>query len=67
MNNRRLKFVLVGNSNVGKTAMLLRLAEGQFYPTTSTIGVEFKRRIEVIDQNEWIVEVWDTTGQPRYR
>lgn len=67
MITHKLKFVLIGNTEVGKTALLLRLVEGKFSSTIPTIGVEFRKRNEIIDQNDWVVELWDTTGQERYR
>lgn len=63
MIDRKMKFILIGNTEVGKTAMILRLVEGKFSPTMTTIGIEFRKRTELIDQNDWAVELWDTTGQ----
>lgn len=63
MQDRKLKFIMIGNMMVGKTALLLRLVEGKFHSTTTTIGIEFRKRMELIDQNDWVVELWDTTGQ----
>lgn len=44
--------------------MLLRIAEGSFMANTATtVGVEFKKKNEIIEGNSWLVEMWDTTGQ----
>eukprot|EP01130_Rhizamoeba_saxonica_P004757 TRINITY_DN1930_c0_g1_i1.p1 TRINITY_DN1930_c0_g1~~TRINITY_DN1930_c0_g1_i1.p1 ORF type:complete len:105 (-),score=18.69 TRINITY_DN1930_c0_g1_i1:77-391(-) len=41
-----MKILLLGDSEVGKTSLLLRFAEGQFSTsTTSTIGIDFKTKI----------------------
>jgi GTPase SAR1 family protein len=49
MDNRKMKFILIGASTVGKTALLLRIADGKFHPDTiTTIGIEFKKRTEQI-------------------
>jgi GTPase SAR1 family protein len=48
--NKKLKFVLIGDSLVGKTAFLLRLDSGVFVTNTMvTLGKEYKVRKEIID------------------
>lgn len=58
---------MVGNTMVGKSALLLRLIEGKWIGTIPTVGIEFRKRKELIDQNDWVVELWDTTGQERFK
>eukprot|EP01083_Nonionella_stella_P147167 463882_1 len=62
------KLLLLGDSGVGKSCILLRYAEDSF--TTSfitTIGIDFK--IKTIDVMDWKckLQVWDTAGQERFR
>jgi GTPase SAR1 family protein len=44
-NDYEFKIVLVGNSGVGKSALLLRFVDDKFtHDTFSTIGVDFRFR-----------------------
>ncbi|EKE42164.1 hypothetical protein ENUP19_0146G0019 [Entamoeba nuttalli] len=62
------KIVLVGESGVGKSNLLLRFTRNEFDPDKrSTIGVEFATRsINYCDKNIR-AQIWDTAGQERYR
>jgi len=59
-----LKILIVGDSGVGKTSLLVRYCEDAFQSEfLSTIGVDFKiKRIELQDY-ELTLNVWDTAGQ----
>lgn len=63
------KVIVLGNSGVGKTSILLRLCEGTFTENyISTIGMDFK--VKVVDTNNGKrikLQIWDTAGQERYR
>lgn len=62
------KIVLIGDSGVGKTSLLLRFAEDVFNATPlQTIGVDFKIKTLKIDDKIVKVQVWDTAGQERFR
>eukprot|EP01129_Flabellula_baltica_P015590 TRINITY_DN799_c0_g3_i2.p2 TRINITY_DN799_c0_g3~~TRINITY_DN799_c0_g3_i2.p2 ORF type:complete len:228 (-),score=68.95 TRINITY_DN799_c0_g3_i2:2795-3478(-) len=62
------KVVLVGDSGVGKSNLLLRFTKGQFKEdTTATIGVEFAVKSIDIDEVSIKAQIWDTAGQERYR
>lgn len=59
-----LKFVLVGDSNVGKSQLSLRFCKEKFnISSQSTVGIEFATR--TICLNEFFVkaQLWDTAGQ----
>ena len=63
-----LKFLIVGDSGVGKTSLLMRYTEDKFHTDfLSTIGVDFKvKKIET--QTHFItLNIWDTAGQERFR
>ena len=64
----KLKILILGDSAVGKTCLLLKYIDG-FFPETyiSTIGVEYK--IKPINKNNTKItlEIWDTCGQERYK
>jgi Ras-related protein Rab-1A len=62
------KVLIIGNSGVGKSCLLLRFAEDMFSDNyISTIGVDFKiRKLEVEDKSVKL-QIWDTAGQERFR
>lgn len=65
---KKVKTCLVGDSAVGKTSILLRVIEGSFKETTaSTIGADYKSQIRKMEGEDVEVELWDTSGQDRYR
>lgn len=62
------KFIIVGNSCVGKTCLLMRFADDQFTESfVTTVGVDFS--IRTIDLNDKVVklQMWDCAGQERFR
>jgi len=63
------KVVLVGDSGVGKSNLLLRFTRNTFSPEEkSTIGVEFATRVlPMTDSKRVKAQIWDTAGQERYR
>lgn len=63
-----MKIIVVGDSQVGKSSLLLRYTEGTFNQNqTSTIGLDLKLRTENIDGKVCRVQIWDTAGQERFR
>ena len=64
----RLKFVMLGNSTVGKTSLVNRCLVNRFLPyTETTIGASFNTKGIDIDNNKVRMDIWDTAGQERYR
>ena len=62
------KFIIIGSSGVGKTAILKRLVEDTFSADSqSTIGVEFDSTIIEVDGQQVKLQIWDTAGQERFR
>jgi len=62
------KLVLIGDSGVGKSCLLLRFADDAFTESyISTIGVDFRFRTVKIDQKTVKLQIWDTAGQERFR
>ena len=70
------KFILIGNSGVGKTSILRFLSTGEFpEDTISTIGVDKKTlnvSFEVDEKNtkikkDFIISLFDTAGQEKFR
>jgi small GTP-binding protein len=62
------KLLIVGESGVGKTCMLLRFADNLFEPDfLSTIGVDFKVKELLVDNKRVKLQIWDSAGQERFR
>ena len=63
-----LKIIILGDSNVGKTSILLKYVDG-YFPTiyVATIGVEYKVKKITINGVDINLHIWDTAGQERYR
>ncbi|KAI0823868.1 GTP-binding protein ypt1 [Trametes gibbosa] len=62
------KLLLIGDSGVGKSCLLLRFAEDAFTDSyLSTIGVDFKIRTIELEGKTVKLQIWDTAGQERFR
>ncbi len=69
-----LKVLLIGDSGVGKSSLMLRFASNTFSQDISaTIGIDFKvKATEVMDpvtgeRRTVKIQIWDTAGQERFR
>lgn len=64
----QIKLLMIGDSGVGKTCLLLRYANDSFSPTfITTIGIDFKIKNIEIDNKRVKLQIWDTAGQERFR
>lgn len=62
------KLLLIGDSGVGKSCLLLRFADDTYSDSyISTIGVDFKIRTLELDSKTVKLQIWDTAGQERFR
>ena len=75
------KIVLIGDSNVGKSSLLIRFSDDSFTENyITTIGVDFRFRTLTFDNDDnkdyskasstkstVKLQIWDTAGQERYR
>jgi small GTP-binding protein len=63
-----IKLVILGDTAVGKTNLLLRFSDEAYKPThMPTIGVDFKIKILNINGSKVKCQIWDTAGQERFR
>jgi small GTP-binding protein len=62
------KLLIVGESGVGKTCMLLRFADDLFEEDfLSTIGVDFKVKEMNLNGKRVKLQIWDSAGQERFK
>mmetsp|Transcript_3845 Transcript_3845/g.6234 ORF Transcript_3845/g.6234 Transcript_3845/m.6234 type:complete len:205 (-) Transcript_3845:42-656(-) len=62
------KLVLLGNSGVGKTSVVLRYVQGVYsLDQPSTIGASFMTKRMFLDDWKVKLQIWDTAGQERFR
>ncbi len=63
-----VKIITLGESSVGKTSILAKYVDDIFdINMISTLGVDFKRKTEIIDDKQINIKVWDTAGQECFR
>ena len=63
-----LKIVMIGDSGVGKTTLLMRYCNSSFtFSHIATIGVDFKYKVIALNNKKAKVIFWDTAGQERFR
>lgn len=64
----KLKIMLIGDSNVGKTSLLKKYCDNEFSQTyIPTIGIDFQIKNLNINKKKVNVQIWDTTGEERYK
>ncbi|XP_068680033.1 ras-related protein Rab-35-like [Montipora capricornis] len=62
------KLLIIGDSGVGKSSLLLRFADNMFSGNyITTIGVDFKIRKINVGGEMVKLQIWDTAGQERFR
>ncbi|XP_017882459.1 ras-related protein Rab-37-like isoform X2 [Ceratina calcarata] len=63
------KVMLLGDSGVGKTCLLTRFRDGRFLSGNyiTTVGIDFRNKVVVVDDTSVKLQIWDTAGQERFR
>lgn len=63
------KVMLVGDSGVGKTCLLVRFKDSTFLSGSfiSTVGIDFRNKVVNVDGTKVKLQIWDTAGQERFR
>jgi len=63
-----VKLLLLGDSGVGKSAIVMRFTEDRFnQDLMSTVGLDFKMKTIQIGERMVNVQIWDTAGQEKFR
>ncbi|XP_042150378.1 ras-related protein Rab-37 isoform X2 [Ixodes scapularis] len=63
------KTILVGDSGVGKTSLLVQFDQGKFQTGSfsATVGIGFTNKVVSVDECKVKLQIWDTAGQERFR
>ena len=62
------KLLIIGDSHVGKSSLLLRLSDNNFDPDfNTTIGIDFKIKMIELEDKIIKLQIWDSAGQDRFR
>lgn len=63
-----LKYIIVGDTNVGKSCLMYRYLHNLFDPShTTTLGVDFGYKSIYMDGKLIKLQMWDTSGQERFK
>jgi len=63
-----IKLLLIGDSGVGKSCLLLRYSDDSFTSSfITTIGIDFKIKSIMCGESKVKLQIWDTAGQERFR
>lgn len=64
---RLVKLLIIGDSAVGKTSILLRFTEDEFSTSHfATIGIDIRNKSFELDGEQIKLQVWDSAGQERF-
>lgn len=63
------KAMLIGDSGVGKTCLMVRFKDNTFLSGSfiSTVGIDFRNKVVDVDGTKVKLQIWDTAGQERFR
>mmetsp|Transcript_6551 Transcript_6551/g.9524 ORF Transcript_6551/g.9524 Transcript_6551/m.9524 type:complete len:212 (-) Transcript_6551:46-681(-) len=66
--NYLFKYIIIGDTGVGKSCLLLRFTEDTFLKAHElTIGVEFGTKLIKVQDKSIRLQIWDTAGQESFR
>ncbi|CAA2995574.1 ras-related RABC2a-like [Olea europaea subsp. europaea] len=61
------KILLIGDSGVGKSSLLVSFISNAVDDLAPTIGVDFKIKLFTVGGKKLKLTIWDTAGQERFR
>ena len=62
-----IKILILGDSSVGKSSIVVRYTENKFYSSyLTTIGVDFVKKTLRLNDQEINLQIWDSAGQEKY-
>ncbi len=65
--NTQTQVVLLGESSVGKSSLVLRFVRGQFVENSlPTVGAAFLTQTLHVEGRTLKLEIWDTAGQEKF-
>jgi small GTP-binding protein len=69
MGDKTFNILLLGDSKVGKTSLIMRFSDNVYNPVhITTIGIDFKIKTVTLSNGKQIkLKIWDTAGQERFR
>ena len=63
-----IKYIIIGDSGVGKSNILLRYSKDKFDPNyKATLGIEFMNKKVNFKGTNYTIQIWDTAGQENYK
>ena len=62
-----IRLITLGDSNAGKSCIINYFVEKKFTAKANTVGVDFYSKEYMIDQNNIKVQIYDTSGQEKFR
>jgi small GTP-binding protein len=66
--DEKIKIMIIGESKIGKTSLISRYCNNQFYGAyLSTIGIDFQIKNLILNNKNIRLQIWDTAGEERYR
>ena len=66
--NYLYKYIIIGDSSVGKSCIMVKYIHGGFDEEfKTTIGIEFGSKNETIKGKIYRIQIWDTAGQETFR
>jgi Ras-related protein Rab-11A len=68
VSDQKYKIVIIGDSGIGKSNLLLRYTKNEFLPEfRATVGAEFATKLVIIQGINIRVQLWDTSGSEKYK